>query len=169
MYKFKRWVDLVLLTVASLLILFLFTGAIWQVFTRFVLKDPSIMTQEVLRFSLIWIALIGATYAFGQNEHLALTFLKDKLKGSVHKGLQWFINFLVIAFALFVLVIGGFKIAAATMAELSPIMGVPMGLIYGILPVCGVIVVYYQIVNMTLRNGIEHQDLPNEGGEHEWI
>ncbi|MFD2922328.1 TRAP transporter small permease [Halobacillus naozhouensis] len=168
MNNFKRWLDLVLLTVASILILFLVVGAIWQVFTRFVLQDPSIITQEVLRFSLIWIAFIGATYAFGQDEHLALTFMRDKIKGQSHKVLRWLIDLLVIAFALFVLVIGGFKISNATMAELSPILSIPMGMIYGILPICGVIIIFYQVVNMTKRKEVEDSN-PLEGGEHEWM
>ncbi len=126
------------------------------------------MTQEVLRFSLIWIAVIGSTYAFGQDEHLALTFLRDKIKGQAHKRLRWFIDLMVIAFALFVLVIGGFTISNATMAELSPILSIPMGLIYGVLPVCGIIIIYYQIINMTKRQEVEALSVL-EKGEHEWM
>lgn len=168
MKKVKRWLDLLLLSVASILIIFLVLGAIWQVFTRFVLQDPSIITQEVLRFSLIWIAFIGATYAFGQDEHLALTFLRDKVKGKAHKRLRWFIDLLVIAFALFVLVIGGYEISDATMTELSPILSMPMGLIYSILPICGVFIIFYQIVNMIKRQEI-NELIPNKEGENKWM
>ncbi|BAC15360.1 TRAP transporter small permease [Oceanobacillus iheyensis] len=168
MKKVKRWFDLGLLTIASILILFLVVAAIWQVFTRFVLQDPSISTQEVLRFSLIWVAVIGATYAFGQDEHLSLTFLRDKITGQAHKILRWFIDLLVIVFALFVMVIGGFNIAQATMAELSPILNMPMGFVYGVLPICGVIIIFYQIIHISERQGIE-QSNSFEKGENTWM
>ncbi|MFS0749798.1 TRAP transporter small permease [Oceanobacillus sp. 1P07AA] len=168
MKKIKRWIDLGLLTIASILILFLVVAAIWQVFTRFVLQDPSIVTQEVLRFSLIWVAVIGAAYAFGQDEHLSLTFLRDKITGQAHKTLRWFIDLLVIVFALFVMIIGGFNIAQATMAELSPILNMPMGLVYGVLPICGVIIIFYQIIHISERQGIERSN-SFEKGENTWM
>ncbi|CDQ38009.1 MULTISPECIES: TRAP transporter small permease [Virgibacillus] len=168
MKKVKRWIDLVLLTIGSILIIFLVVAAIWQVFTRFVLEDPSIVTQEILRFSLIWVALIGAAYAFGQDEHLSLTFLRDKITGQAHKRLRWFIDMLVIVFALFVFVIGGYNISQATMAELSPILNMPMGLVYGILPICGTIIIFYQLIHISERREIERTG-SFEKGEHTWM
>lgn len=147
MHKFRKILDGILLTAASILIIFLVIGALWQVFTRFVLNDPSIVTQEVLRFSLIWVAMLGASYAFGTNEHISLTFLRDKFKGTAYKWLRAFIDLTVVVFSLFVLVIGGSIIVNSTMSETSPILQVPMGWVYIILPVSGVIIIIYQVMN----------------------
>ncbi|WP_022793319.1 TRAP transporter small permease [Marinococcus halotolerans] len=168
MQAVKKSIDMVLLVITSALVIFLTVAAIWQVFTRFVLGDPSIITEEVLRFSLIWIAFLGGAYAFGQDEHLAISFLRDKITGKAHLGLRWLIDLIVIGFALFVLVIGGYTIASATMAELSPILRIPMGLIYGILPVSGVIVIFYQIYNMMNRREVEAPRI-EEKGDHKWM
>ncbi|SES74207.1 TRAP-type C4-dicarboxylate transport system, small permease component [Salinibacillus kushneri] len=170
MEKIKRWLDSVLLIAASILIIFLVIGAIWQVFTRFVLQDPSIITQEVLRFSLIWIAIIGTAYAFGQDAHLSFTFFREKMHGKTHKWLLRLIDIFVFAFAFFVLMIGGYTIANATMAELSPILGIPMGYIYGILPVSGVIILFYQVFHFMNRKEMDSfSSVSIERSEHEWM
>jgi len=41
----------------------------WQVFTRFILKDPSGFTEELAGFLLIWIGLLGASYALHRKFH----------------------------------------------------------------------------------------------------
>ena len=40
---------------------------VWQIFTRFILRDPSSYTEELAGFLLIWIGLLGASYAFIQK------------------------------------------------------------------------------------------------------
>ena len=70
-------------------------NVLWQVFTRFVLKDPSSFTEELARFLLIWVGLLGASYAAGKKMHLAidvaLQALKDKKKIAVEIIIQTFI------------------------------------------------------------------------------
>lgn len=162
--KIRGWLDNILFVAASILIFVLVLGAIWQVFTRFVLQDPSIITQEILRFSLIWLAMIGSAYVFGQDAHLSFGFFKDKMKGQAHVWLFRAIDLAVIVFALFVLVIGGYTIASATMAELSPILGIPMGYIYSILPISGILILFYEINNLLNRKPIS-----DERSEYKWM
>ena len=123
-------------------------------FTRFVLQDPSIITQELMRFSLIWLAMIGSAYAFGYDAHLSFGIFKDKVKGKARIWLFTAIDLAVIGFTLFVLVIGGYIIASATMAELSPMLGVPMGYIYSILPISGLFILFYEINNLINRKPV---------------
>ena len=40
----------------------------WQVITRFVLGNPSKYTEEILRFALIWLTMLGAPYAYGAKQ-----------------------------------------------------------------------------------------------------
>ncbi|MGJ8675406.1 MAG: TRAP transporter small permease, partial [Pseudoalteromonas sp.] len=35
----------------------------WQVFSRFIMRSPSSYTEELARFLLIWIGVLGAAYA----------------------------------------------------------------------------------------------------------
>ncbi|GAE29470.1 TRAP transporter small permease [Halalkalibacter hemicellulosilyticus] len=136
---------------ASILTVILVCGALWQVFSRYVLNDPSVFTEELLRFLLIWVAFLGTTYAFGSNEHLAITFVKNKLRGKKKKSLQIFIDASIVFFAALILVKGGYSITISTLNQSSPILQIPMGYIYAILPVSGVLIIFYQIINVFER------------------
>ncbi|MFK3939930.1 TRAP transporter small permease [Alkalihalobacillus sp. NPDC078783] len=150
MERIKQIIDRVVISIASILVVFLTAGAIWQVFTRFVLQDPSVFTEEVLRFSLIWVGFLGASYAFGHKEHLALTFLTAKLSRQKQNVSSLVINGLVIVFATVVFVIGGLRLVTSTINQVSPVLGLPMGLVYGVLPLSGVLIIIYQLLNIKI-------------------
>ncbi|MEK4566663.1 TRAP transporter small permease [Alkalihalobacillus sp. FSL R5-0424] len=150
MERAKQWIDRTIIGIASVLVVFLVAGAIWQVFTRFVLQNPSVFTEEVLRFSLIWVGFLGASYAFGHKEHLALTFLTSKLKKEKKNVSNLVIDGCIIAFVLVVFVIGGMRLVLSTLNQISPVLGLPMGIVYGVLPLAGVLIIFYQIINIKI-------------------
>ncbi len=51
--------------------------ACWQVFTRFVISNPSTVSEEILRYSLIWLTMIGSAYAYGKKKHLAVVLFYE--------------------------------------------------------------------------------------------
>ncbi|MCR6098263.1 TRAP transporter small permease [Salipaludibacillus agaradhaerens] len=150
--RFKSTLNYMVMIIASILTTILVFGAIWQVFSRYVLGAPSTFTEELLRFLLIWVAFLGATYAFGSNQHLAIVFLKNKLTGKKGVSLQIVIDVIVIIFIFTILVRGGYAIVDSTMGQLSPILRWPMGVIYAILPISGVLMIFYQLINIMERS-----------------
>lgn len=52
---------------------------VWGVFTRFVLKNPAIFTEEIARFCLIWLAFIGSSIAMKRKELTSFRVLVDRL------------------------------------------------------------------------------------------
>ena len=36
-------------------------NVLWQVFTRFILQNPSSYTEELARYMLIWLGILGAS------------------------------------------------------------------------------------------------------------
>lgn len=145
--RIKNIVNQGIMVAASILTLLMVASALWQVTSRFI-GIPSTFTEELLRFMLIWVAFLGATYAFGSRQQLAIIFLKNKLQGRPAFSLQLFIDIIVIVFVGAVLVVGGWDISTSTMAQVSPIMGIPMGLIYSILPISGCLIIFYQLINI---------------------
>ncbi|MBY8202786.1 TRAP transporter small permease subunit [Vibrio fluvialis] len=53
-------------------------AVVWQVFTRFVLNDPANFTDELSRYLLIWIGVLGGAYTFSIRRHLALELLSSR-------------------------------------------------------------------------------------------
>src|SRR5690606_369062 len=79
----------------------------WQVVSRYVFQAPSSFTDELSRYLLIWLGMLGAAYVAGQNDHLAIDILPQKLKGKAKLRLLIFIHIVIIAFVLPVMILGG--------------------------------------------------------------
>src|SRR5690625_6631787 len=77
--------------------------ALWQIFTRYILKNPASFTTEFLRYALLWLALLAAAYCFGKKAHLAIVFLKEKFSGKLLLIINIFIELTIIIFAIYVL------------------------------------------------------------------
>jgi TRAP-type C4-dicarboxylate transport system permease small subunit len=136
-----RIVSVVLIFLMALMVL----DVTWQVFTRFILRDPSEFTEELAGFLLIWIGLFGAGYAYRVKAHLGIDVLSSKLSGSKKKASEIFVAGIVFFFAFFILVVGGWRLVdlTFTLSQISPVMGIPMGYIYLVLPLTGVLFMYY--------------------------
>lgn len=120
----------------------------WQIFTRFVLKNPSSFSEELAGFLLIWIGLLGASYALYTRAHLGIDILTTNLEGLNRKISEITIYSIVLLFALFVLVIGGFKLVflTFTLNQISPSLGITVGYIYLVLPLTGLLMIYFSIL-----------------------
>jgi TRAP-type C4-dicarboxylate transport system permease small subunit len=117
----------------------------WQVFTRFILRDPSSITEELAGFLLIWIGLLGASYALYTRAHLGIDVLTANLTGMKRYLVGLLINTVVLLFALFILVIGGLRLVnlTFTLNQISPAMGIPMGYVYLVLPITGILMMFF--------------------------
>jgi len=120
---------------------------LWGVFTRYAMGNQASWSEELARFLLIWIGILGAAYASGQNMHLAIDLLSPKLKGKSKRNLAAFIRIVIILFAFTVLVIGGFRLIYITqvLGQISPALQIPMTIVYAVIPLSGLLVVYYKV------------------------
>ncbi len=120
---------------------------LWQVASRFILGDPSSFTDELARFLLIWLSLFGGAYMLGKKMHLAIDLISHKL--DERKALRYdnFIQITILVFAIAVLLIGGSRLVFVTLFlnQTSAALGVPLGYVYMVLPLSGVIMCIYCI------------------------
>ena len=145
--RYTRVVDRALGWTLVLLMGVAVMNVLWQVFTRFVLADPSSFTDELARYLLIWIGLLGASYAAGRQMHLAIDLLPSKLTGRPKFYLTAVIEFCVFLFALSVLVIGGIRLVALTLTlgQTSAALHVPLGYVYLVLPLSGLLIMFFSV------------------------
>ncbi len=122
--------------------------AFWGVFTRLVLKNQASFTTEYLRYALLWTSLLAGAYCFGEKGHISITFVKDKFKGNGLKALNVVTELVIIFFAVTVLILGGIQGVRLGMNEISPTLFIRIGYIYTVLPISGVFVTFYSIVNL---------------------
>lgn len=126
---------------------------LWGVFTRYALGNQASWSEELARFLLIWIGILGAAYASGRRMHLAIDLLGPKLDPIKQRRLQRFIDLLILIFALTVLVIGGLRLLYITQAlgQLSAALRVPMAVVYSVVPISGLLVIFYKIQDILAK------------------
>lgn len=118
---------------------------VWQVASRYILKNPSSFTDELATFLLIWVGLAGAAYVKGKNQHLAIDILHSKLNPLQLNHMMILINILVAAFCLSVMVVGGSWLVYTrfVLGQVSASLQIPVGYVYAIVPLSGLLMVYY--------------------------
>ena len=123
----------------------------WQVFTRYVLNSPSGFSEELLRYSLIWLTMIGGAYAYGQKKHLAITFVVNKASEKTQKLIGTIVDIMVLCFAGIVLIRGGSLTFTTAVGQVSAALRMPMQFLYLSLIVCGILIFFYAACNIHER------------------
>jgi TRAP-type C4-dicarboxylate transport system permease small subunit len=125
-------------------------NVLWQVFTRFIMQNPSSFTEEIARFLLIWIGLLGAAYGIGKKIHLAIDLLKQKVSDSWKIKLDIIINSLIFIFAMAVMVGGGIHLVNLTfqLQQISAALQIKLGFVYLAVPLSGCLMGFYSITNV---------------------
>jgi len=119
---------------------------LWGVFTRYVMGAQSSWTEELARFLLIWIGILGAAWASGQNMHLSIDLFPNTLNPARRRNLYKIIDVIIILFALSVMVIGGARLVYVTyiLGQISAALQLPLAVVYVVVPVSGFLVMYYK-------------------------
>ena len=128
----------------------LVVDVLWQVFSRYLLSSPSSFTDELAGFLLIWVGVLGAAYVAGRKEHLAIDILVQRSPPARQRRLQFIIHALILMFALFVMVIGGASLVFTrfVLNVKSAALQLPLGYVYIVLPLSGLIIIYYEILHI---------------------
>lgn len=159
LFRIKSQVERLLLVLMGVTLAVMAGLMLWQVFTRYVLATPALFTEETLRFMMIWMALLGTAYCFGTRKHLALELVPHMLPPRGRRALGIFNGLVTIVFALLTMFFGGVKASNSAMAQYSPIMQIPIGLVYLVLPIsAGLIVLLVGIEVIGLITGRHETD-----------
>ncbi|MEZ4810093.1 MAG: TRAP transporter small permease [Allomuricauda sp.] len=152
----KRRVDLFLEWTLAILLIIMVVDVFWGVFTRYVLESQSSWTDELARFLLIWLSILGAAYASGKNLHIAIDLLPQYLNERNKNILDIIIIVVILLFVISVFLIGGLRYVYISFAfgQTSPALDLPIGFVYLVLPLSGLFILYYKISDLitTIRN-----------------
>ncbi|WP_047550557.1 TRAP transporter small permease [Psychroserpens sp. Hel_I_66] len=122
-------------------------NVIWQVFTRFVVGTPSSFTDELARYLMIWLGILGAAYVSGRNMHVAIDVLPQRASTKTQRKLKLTVYVLIILFAFFAMVLGGSRLVYITyvLDQQSPALQLPLAFVYLAIPLSGILIMYYKI------------------------
>ncbi|HOM99310.1 MAG TPA: TRAP transporter small permease [Acidobacteriota bacterium] len=124
-------------------------NVLWQVWTRFVLRHPSSYTEELARYLLIWLGLLGAAYGVGRRVHLSIDLVPTRLPGRHRLRLELLIELLVFLFAVSVLVVGGARLVSMTLflGQVSAALQVKLGYVYLAIPLSGCVIAFFSTLS----------------------
>ena len=77
--KFRNVLALFEDTLSVIIVCAICFSVFFQVLSRFILKVPLSWTEELSRFSLIWLTFIAASVALRANGHFAVDVISHKL------------------------------------------------------------------------------------------
>lgn len=149
MKKIRTVLDRVLSILCAAIFSFMTLLAVYQVVMRYVFEKPSSFSEELLTYSFVWMGMLAAALIFGERDHMRLSFFAGKLKGKSVVVLEIVTELLILIFSAVVLIHGGISITTLTMKQITASLpGVHMGYIYTIMPISGVLIVVYNLLNL---------------------
>ena len=119
-----------------------------QVFCRHTQLFLFESSEEIARFSMCWLAMLGSSVALRQGRHLGVRVLVERLPaGFYDKWLAPLIQFVMLAFFVMVMV-KGWQFAMRGAYQVSPALMLPMMYPYLCLPVGGALMALSVIADM---------------------
>ncbi len=131
---FVTLVLMVIVTVAQVVFRFFFTALTWS--------------EELACFLLVFASLLGTAVAFKKGNHIAVTFVLDKLPPAAKKVMQTVIGFLGIGFFAIVAWFGAVLMKSEA-GQITPAMQISMKWLYLMYPLVGCVVMIHVVDSLT--------------------
>ncbi len=123
-------------TICGIFLIIVFVSVIIQVINRFLIGISIPWTEELARYSFIWLSFLGISIGVKRNKHMFVDFLKVKFPLTIQRKIEFIVDaLLIIIFAMSS--IYGFNLFNKTMmlGQLTPALKIKMAYIYLALPV----------------------------------
>ncbi|MBA7571424.1 TRAP transporter small permease [Candidatus Atribacteria bacterium 1244-E10-H5-B2] len=131
----------IILWIGVSLILF---AVVFHVIGRYFFGKTYMGTMELIRYTMIWTSMLGASNAFTSGEHIGMELLKNK----VSKRTWWWISILanvLLCIFLIAMLIGGTKLSFINWNQISLGMQIPMFYPYLAIPV-GALFMFFHVL-----------------------
>jgi len=146
--KVRRALDTFVLGVCLPLTVVMLVCVVWQVISRYFFGISTSFTDEVARYTFIWISLLGASYVLGQRGHIAITAFVSLLPYAIHRKVEYLTSALIVVFSVSIMCMGGWSLVdkAMRLGQVTPAMQIPMWIVYAVVPISGVLFAIYAVI-----------------------
>lgn len=131
-----------------------------QVFLRYVVRASLPWSEELARYLMVWIGLMGASIALREGRHVGVTFLVERARGPARKALTGLALLAILAF-LWLLLDQGTVLLGNIWHQRSPAMSLPMVIPYAAIPLGAL----FMIVQTLLALGELLYDVAGRGDD----
>lgn len=135
-----------------------------QVIGREFLHKSFIWSEELCRYAGVWLVMLGTAVLFGSDSHICLDYFLLKFPEKVRKCIM-LVNYVVMIFTM-----GWFSYYTIVMIQgtgttPSPALGVPMGIIYLCLVLCGIFSIVFLLYSAVKYYFYPKSEAEEEGGD----
>jgi TRAP-type transport system small permease protein len=142
----RAYLDVAIEAVAATLMATMCIIVFLGVFFRYVLGDPLTWTEEIARLCLVWITFLGTYLAYRRNLHISIDVVQKRLSRNARRIIHLIVLVLVGMF-MTMLMIQGTYYSRAFLGSATPLLGVPLGLVYAALPFCAALLLVTILVD----------------------
>lgn len=134
MIQAKRSLDRLIDMAIRLLLALLASTVFVAVIARYLFNFPLAWSEEVSRYSFVWLSFLGAEVCLRGRAHIGVDLLVKALPSTIQHLVEMG-GRLLMGVMLVVLLIAGIKITPVTFDQQSPALGIPMSYVYLAVPV----------------------------------
>jgi len=141
-----RWLIIVLMLVMTVTVFV-------QILFRYVFNAPLGWSEEVARFSFVWVSFFGASALMRMREHINVTVFTDRFPPRLRSAAVLIANSGALV-CIYIFVVGGIALTTNEWDQLAPATQVRMGWIYLAIPISATLMgiwVLIQTIDMALR------------------
>ena len=109
-----------------------------QVFTRYAMNDPLFWTEEMVRYTTVWMTFVGAAAASLYGDHMDMNLFLDVKNARFQAWHQAFLQLIVLGFSVLI-IWQGTRFCLLNGMQTAPATGLRMVYVYGATVVGGVL------------------------------
>ncbi len=121
--------------------------ALMHVTRRYVFNSALTWSEEFLRFSIVWYALLSASILHKRNGHLGITIFREMMPAKLRRFLERVVIYLA-TLTVAVVTVSGTTLVISTWGQITPALGISMSLPYAAIPVSFFLMTIYGILHI---------------------
>lgn len=134
----------IILWLLALLFAVMVVSLFYQIVMRFLFESANAWSEELTRYSFIWMTMLGSSIATRRSRNMDVDFIVNRMPKPLRNVNTVFTKGLIIAFLL-VLIVYGISLVGITFKQLSAGLRVPMAYIYAAVPTGGILMLIFTI------------------------
>lgn len=124
------------------LFLAMVVAIVWQVIARYFFASPTIWSEELARFLVVWVTMLGSAYVLEHGGHVAVTVFVDMMPEPWQRFFSWLRDLVIIAMAGGLTYYGyGFAVSGARRTSTG--LGLQMSYAYAAIPIGAALIAFF--------------------------
>ncbi|MGX8790516.1 TRAP transporter small permease [Oceanobacillus sp. M60] len=144
--KIKKAIEFIVCVFLVLMTIIIF----YQVVVRFGFNYTPPWVQPLSLMLMVWIGFIGIAIGIVDNSHIRVNLIVEKFPEKIQKVIVFFQRILALLFGIFML-FEGYKFSGEMQNSMISGLNVSSAMLYVSMPVAGVIVVVYIIIELVSK------------------